>query len=378
MKLTQDKPLILIVDDIPKNLQILSGILSNENFEISFASSGKQALTSVEAAPPDLILLDIMMPELDGYQVCKILKSNDKTKDIPIIFLTGKAEPNDITEGFKAGAVDYVIKPFNSQELISRVNTHIELKLSRDKILENNIQLEKYQVELKQLIASKDKFFSIISHDLRGPFSGFLGLSSILAEEYDKLEMEEIAQISISMNKAANRLFSLLENLLEWSKSQMDVLRINIEKLNIDDAITRTFYLFSTNAESKNIKLISEVPNTIFAYADNYVINTVLRNLVSNAIKFSNENGTVKISTKEIDNKIHVYISDSGVGIDPKNQSKIFKIEEKYSTSGTKNEIGSGLGLILCKELIEKQYGTLRFESEPGKGTTFIFTLDKA
>jgi len=378
LKLTQDKPLILIVDDIPKNLQILSGILSNENFEISFASSGKQALTSVEAAPPDLILLDIMMPELDGYQVCKILKSNDKTKDIPIIFLTGKAEPNDITEGFKAGAVDYVIKPFNSQELISRVNTHIELKLSRDKILENNIQLEKYQVELKQLIASKDKFFSIISHDLRGPFSGFLGLSSILAEEYDKLEMEEIAQISISMNKAANRLFSLLENLLEWSKSQMDVLRINIEKLNIDDAITRTFYLFSTNAESKNIKLISEVPNTIFAYADNYVINTVLRNLVSNAIKFSNENGTVKISTKEIDNKIHVYISDSGVGIDPKNQSKIFKIEEKYSTSGTKNEIGSGLGLILCKELIEKQYGTLRFESEPGKGTTFIFTLDKA
>ena len=194
------KPLILIVDDIPKNLQVLSSILSFEGYQISFASSGSQALNIIETSLPDLILLDIMMPIMDGYEVCKILKSNPRTKDIPIIFLTGKVEAEDIVHGLKIGAVDYITKPFNSAELLSRVHTHIELKLSRDAIVKYNYELEESKKQLLELNASKDKFFSIIAHDLRSPFTGFIGLSQLLSEEYDSINKEELSKIGSSMN----------------------------------------------------------------------------------------------------------------------------------------------------------------------------------
>lgn len=372
------KPLILIVDDIPKNLQVLSSILNKENYQISFASNGKQALSVIETTLPDLILLDIMMPEMDGYEVCRNLKNNTNTSHIPIIFLTGKAESDDIVEGLKIGAVDYITKPFNSTELITRVKTHLELKLSRDAIVEYNIELKAAQDELKALNANKDKFFSIIAHDLRGPFSGFMGLSELLTEDFDQLDKKEVVQIGESLNKAAKRLFALIENLLEWSRAQMGRIDFNPSNIDIQDAVTRVTQVFKDTAESKSINLINLVPKDMYVLADNNMMNTILRNLTSNAIKFTHREGTVTYSAASIDEKfIEVSVMDSGVGMTEDAMDKIFRLDAKHSTPGTEKEQGTGLGLLLCKEFVEKHGGTINVKSVVGEGTTFTFTLPK-
>jgi signal transduction histidine kinase len=319
-----------------------------------------------------------MMPEMDGYEVCEQLKKNDNTKDIPVIFLTGKAETEDIIKGFRLGAVDYVTKPFNSVELLSRVRTHIELKLSKDFLMEYNQQLTEAEKELRQLNASKDKFFSIVAHDMRGPFSGFLGLTELLSVEYDNLDKDEIMQIGDSMNKAAKRLFSFLENLLEWSRSQMGRMDYTPLKFDLFGVVDKIVKLMSATANKKKINIIQEIDRNTYVYADNNMLNTVMRNLVSNALKFTKEGGHITISAKDIDDdRVMISVADTGIGMKEEAKSKIFRIETKYSTPGTNNEQGTGLGLILCKELVEKNDGEIFVESELGKGTTFSFTLPK-
>lgn len=378
-ELFKKNPLVLIVDDIPRNLQILSNILNTEGYQISFASNGKQALSVCETTQPDLILLDIMMPEMDGFEVCEKLKSNELTKFIPVIFITGKAEMDDIVHGFKLGAVDYVTKPFNSVELISRVRNHIELKLSRDVILRYNQQLKETQTELKQTIASKDKFFSIIAHDLRGPFSGFLGLSELLADEYEMLAKEEISQIATSLNKAAKKLFSFLENLLDWSRSQMGRMEFNPCTLELRDTVERYIGLMQDTANEKNIAIFNDVPEKTTCYADLNMLGTILRNLLSNAIKFTSNGGAVRVGIEDKSDEFYtVFVSDNGIGIHPDNLKNIFRIDTKYSTPGTNKEAGTGLGLILCRELVEIHKGKIEVFSEQNKGTKFSFSIPVA
>ncbi len=371
----EQSPLILIVDDIPKNLQLLSSILSAEGYQIAFASNGNQAISVADTTKPDLILLDIMMPELDGYEVCTILKSNPNTAHIPIIFLTGRVETDDVVRGFQVGAVDYIAKPFNTVELLIRVKTHLDLKLSKDELVKKNHQLTAYKSELEQLVATKDKFFSIIAHDLRGPFSGFLGLSEVLANEYDLLEKEDIVQISDSMNKAAKRLFAFLENLLEWSSTQTG--RLELHPSNIDFSIiaNKTIALLSTTANEKKISLKSNIDNNTYVFADSNIAHTVLRNLVSNAIKFTREGGSITLNSSSNDNFVTISVSDTGVGMEEETIAKLFKVDKKYTSHGTNNETGTGLGLILCKELVEKSGGNISVRSILNEGSTFEFTL---
>ncbi len=375
-KIIEDKKaLVLVVDDIPRNLQVLSTILDNEGFDITFASNGKQAIDVANSAMPDLILLDVMMPEMNGFEACQILKSMDKTKHIPIIFITGRSDTESIVEGFKAGAVDYVTKPFNTVEMISRIKTHLELKLSKDKILESNKKLDNYRFELEQVIQSKDKFFSIIAHDLRGPFSGFIGLTSMLIEDYEELNKEEIVTISNSMNSSAKQLYELLENLLEWSRSQMGKIEYNPINIDIFNISGKVLSLIEANAKEKNITLLNSIVENTYVFADSNMLNTILRNLISNAIKFTELNGTITLSTEQNDKMCLISVSDTGIGISEEGISQIFKIDTKYTTLGTNNERGTGLGLVLCKELIEKQGGGISVSSTLGKGTTFTISL---
>lgn len=374
----QKNPLILIVDDIPKNLQVLSNILNTEGYHISFASNGKQALSVVETTLPDLILLDIMMPELDGFEVCERLKKDELTKNIPVIFLTGKAETEDIVKGFQLGAVDYVTKPFNAVELLSRVRTHLDLKLSKDSIIEYTKELESAQNELRQVIASKDKFFSIIAHDLRGPFTGFIGLSELLTEESNSLEKEEIVQIADSMNKAAKRLFEFLENLLEWSRTQMGRMEFNPSPIDIRGLFERNIALISDTATHKGITIKHSCTSNLTVNADNYMLNTIMRNMVSNAVKFTSAGDSIILGATAVSEElVEISVADTGVGMSDEAKEKVFRIDAKYSTPGTANESGSGLGLTLCRELIAKHGGEIRMESELGSGTTFFFTLPR-
>jgi CheY-like chemotaxis protein len=372
-----NNPLILIVDDIPKNLQLLSSILNKESYQISFASNGFQALSVLETTKPDLILLDVMMPEMDGYEVCQKIKANSELSHIPIIFLTGKAEHDDIIRGLQVGAVDYITKPFNSAELLSRVKTHVDLKLSKDKIVTYNKELESVRDELAALNASKDKFFSIVAHDLRSPFSGFLGLTQLLVEEHENLKPNEIQQISGSMFKAAKKLYQFLENLLEWSRTQMGKTELIFESLNLYELIDRIYYLVSEIAADKKLVLTNDIPKDISLYADSQTMNAIVRNLVSNAIKFSNNGGEIKAGISVLnESKLEFYIMDSGVGIPKENMPLLFRLDKKMTTNGTANEQGSGLGLLLVSEFVKMNKGAMRIVSEPEKGTTIFISFD--
>lgn len=377
---------ILIVDDIGENLQVLGNILSKEGFDTSFALDGKQALSIIEDTLPDLILLDISMPIMDGFEVCGILKRGERTRNIPIIFLTAKTEIDNMVHGFSLGADDYVTKPFNTLELLARVRAHVELKRSKDIIVEQNTklsilvdQLSANNKELNKLIASKDKFFSIIAHDLKGPVGNLNSFLSFMTENYDSISKEEFRQDIRLLEKSSQKIKDLLENLLTWARSQKGDIQYKPENFSISQIVQATILLLESTANHKKISLLNKTVDNLRGYFDYQMITTVIRNLVSNAIKYSLESGTITISGREFENTIEIIVQDTGIGMSPTTASNLFKIDVKhFSTEGTHGEKGTGLGLILCKEFIDKHSGKIWVESEVGKGSKFIFSIPRS
>lgn len=379
-------PHILIVDDIGENLQVLGNILSKEGFDTSFALNGKLALSVIEETLPDLILLDIAMPVMDGFEVCRILKSSERTREIPIIFLTAKTEVDNMVHGFSLGADDYVTKPFNTLELLARVKAHIELKKSKDTILEQNKelsnlvnQLSKSNEELNKLNASKDKFFSIIAHDLKGPVGNLNSFLNFMTDQSDKISKEEFQKDLILLQSSSKKIKDLLENLLTWSRSQRGDIQYNPDNFDLQRLIQSNMLLFESSVNNKKISLLNKVQSGIAGYFDYEMIKTVFRNLISNAIKYTNTNGSITISSRELDTFIEITIEDTGTGMNHSMSQNLFRIEVKhFSTDGTNGEKGTGLGLILCKEFIDKHGGKIWVESEEGKGSKFKFTIPKS
>ncbi len=367
---------ILVVDDQPNNLKVIANVL-NDEYKLFVANSGKNALLVLESEQPNLILLDVMMPEMNGFEVCERIKQNENIKDIPIIFLTAKSDIEDIQRGFEVGAVDYITKPFNLIELKARVKNHIDLYNSQHELKLLNERLSASENVLKLANDTKNKFFSIIAHDLKSPFSGFMGLSDMLANNMDKMKPEMIKTISKTMNEESQRIYNLLENLLEWSNTQIGLSDVNLVQIDLLESSTGAIETFLQNANLKNIKLNNNIQKNTLVFADNYMLNTVFRNLISNAIKFTRQNGQINISTIEnTGNRTYtVVIEDNGIGMKETVLKHIFDIGSKHTSLGTANEKGSGLGLVLCKEFIEKMSGRIFVDSEYGQGTTFYFTL---
>lgn len=377
---------ILIVDDIGENLQVLGNILSKEGFETSFALSGKLALSVVEDTLPDLILLDISMPGMDGFEVCRILKKEERTKSIPIIFLTAKTEIDNMVHGFSLGADDYVTKPFNTLELLARVRAHVELKKSRDLIVEQNKklskvveQLYKNNEELNKLIASKDKFFSIIAHDLKGPVGNLNSFLNFMTSQYENISKEEFKKDLSLLENASQKIKDLLENLLTWARSQKGDIQYKPENYSLTKLIQANMMLLESSAANKKISVINQVPEEMKGFFDYQMITTVMRNLISNAIKYTKSNGQITISGKEKDGFVEICVEDNGVGMSKEVCENLFKIDVKhFSTEGTGGEKGTGLGLILCKEFVDKHLGEMLVESEIGKGSKFKFTIPRS
>ena len=239
-----------------------------------------------------------------------------------------------------------------------------------------NDKLIRSEEKLKNLIASKDKFFSIIAHDLKGPFSGFLGLSELIALHFDNLDKEAVTQMAKSLHKSAKQLFALLENLLEWSKIQRGLVELTPGNVRLHKLVAKNIQLMEANAEKKNIILINNIDVYQTVFADFNMISTVFRNLLSNAVKFTDKNGEIIISSHKAENNaIEITVSDNGVGMSSEAIDKVFRIDSRYTSPGTSDEKGSGLGLLLCKELIEKNKGSIRIESVKGKGSDFIVSL---
>ncbi|MEN8119644.1 MAG: hybrid sensor histidine kinase/response regulator [Bacteroidota bacterium] len=365
-----NNPKILIIDDIAENIKVVANVLKKHNYNISYAQSGKDGIERAKKVYFDIILLDIMMPEMDGFEVCRLLKTNIITKDIPIIFLTAKTDEDSIKKGFEAGGVDFITKPFKTNELLARVKTHIQLKLVQEQLSETN---EKIQLANE----NKDKLLSIIAHDLRNPFSVLITFSKLIMDSFDEFSKDDILTYMKSFYETSKQGYNLLDNLLKWSKSQTGKMEIIPEKIDLNDLVEETVTLLNSQALNKHIKLENKVPQNIWAFADINMILTVLRNLISNAIKFTNSDGTVSITGEQNENHIKISIIDNGMGIEASDIDKIFRIDIKHSTSGTEGETGTGLGIILCKEFIEKNNGELKVESKPGMGSKFSFTLPK-
>ena len=235
--------------------------------------------------------------------------------------------------------------------------------------------LKESEAQLKELNATKDRFFSIIGHDLKNPFNSILGYSDLLLFQIQQQNYEKIEKYARMIRNSSKWAMALLENLLEWSRSQSGRLRFDPKHIYLRDITAEVMVLFKDAAQQKSILIIEEIPADMLIYADKHMIETILRNLFSNGIKFTPPGGEVKIHAEQKDGQILISVEDNGVGIKEKNLDKLFRIEESYSTMGTQKETGTGLGLLLCKEFVEKHQGQIGVESEHEKGSRFYFTL---
>lgn len=355
---------ILVVDDEDRNLRLIEALLEPAGYEIVTAVNGEEALEKMQALPIDLVLLDIMMPTIDGFEVCRRIKEMKGTEELPVIFLTAKTDSESIVRGFGLGAVDFITKPFRAPELIARVDTHIRLRET--------------QRELKAANETKNRFFNIIAHDLKGPFSSLFGYTDMLLRKFDRMDDERKLKIISTLRQSSVNTFKLLENLLEWSKQQSGQLDRNPEMIDLHRLCNSNVELFKQPAADKGIELCGHIAVQSKAYGDLHMLNLVVRNLISNAMKFTDQGGRIEVSSRSLEDFVEVTVLDTGVGIPEENIDSLFHLETHFTTHGTRDEMGSGLGLILCREFVELNGGTIRVESEVGRGSRFIFTIPSA
>ena len=369
MEINPSEYKILIVDDVMSNVLLLKVLLTNEKFAIATASNGRQALEQVEKENPDLVLLDVMMPDMSGFEVAQHLKSNPNTADIPIIFLTALNSTADIVKGFQVGANDFISKPFNKEELIIRVTHQISLVAAKRLILSKT-------EELQRTIAGRDKLYSVIAHDLRSPMGSIKMVLNMLILNLPSEKIgAEMYELLTMANQTTEDVFSLLDNLLKWTKSQIGKLNVVYQDVDLVEVTDGVIEIFSMVASLKKIRIREMKPEKMMVNADIDMLKTVVRNLLSNAIKFSKENSEVLVKMEEVDGMAVVSVQDYGCGISEEGQKKLLHTDTHFSTFGTNNEEGSGLGLLLCKDFVVKNGGKLWFTSKEGEGSIFSFSM---
>ncbi|QXM05775.1 hybrid sensor histidine kinase/response regulator [Crassaminicella indica] len=376
------KPKILIADDSQLNLRIIGDVIKNSGYEPILVSQGNEVLKYVRVEKPDLILLDIIMPKMDGYEVCEILKKDTRTEDIPIIFLTGQSRIEDVAKGFEVGAVDYINKPFHEVELIARVKTHLQLKKLHDKLKKSNEQLQKINMELLkaneiiQYNKLQTEFFANISHEFRTPLN--LIFSTIQLFELcmqDHLDIKENKYIKI-MKQNCYRLLRLVNNLIDITKIDSGYFEIDLQNHNIVDIVENITLSISEYIERNDLKLIfdTDVEEKIIA-CDVDKIERIILNLLSNAIKFTKSGGNIIVKIYDKKEKVVISVKDTGKGIPKDKIDTIFERFMQIDKSLSRKREGSGIGLSLVKALVEMHGGEIFVKSEYGKGTEFIIEL---
>ena len=355
---------ILIVDDVVSNVLLLKILLTNEKFQVCTANCGNMCVEQAKAEKPDLILLDVMMPDISGFDTAVILKKDPETKDIPIIFLTALNNPSDLVHGFQVGASDFLTKPFNKEELVIRVMHQITVVAAKRII-------EKQNQELLATISNRDKMYSVIAHDLRSPMASIrMVLNLVVSAVSPDSVGPELFELLDKANRESEEVHDLLDNLLKWTKSQTGRLNVVLQDLDLNDIIPGVVDIFEMIAQTKHIKLDYQPPvEPLLVNADNDMLKTVVRNFLSNAIKFSPEDSSIEIMMKKEGDFAKISVTDHGVGIAADRIENIFHKGE--TTYGTGGEEGSGLGLQLCQDFARKNGGDVMVESVEGKGSTF-------
>lgn len=309
---------------------------------------------------------DIFVSKEKRKSEVKILEKNNIVKNYTIKLHHYKGDiifVNDTAKAIKNKKGEIIYFEGSLENITARKKAELRLKKSKQKLMKSN--------------QTKDKFFSIIAHDLRSPFNAMLGFSDILVNNFDKYDDKKKKKIVGIIRQNVQQTYKLLENLLTWSRLQRGIINFKPTKENLYYLSAGVIELLKQTAESKSITLKNEIPNDIFIKADINMLSAILRNLISNAVKFTQKDGEVKIKAKEKQDFIEIIIEDNGIGISPEIQSKLFKITENVSTVGTENEKGTGLGLILCKEFVEKHGGKIQMKSKIGKGSKFSFIIPR-
>ncbi len=354
---------VLIVDDTPANIQTLAATLKDKGYPISVATNGKQALDVVARVRPALILLDVMMPEMDGFETCRRLKAADDSREIPVIFLTAKTETADIIQGFELGAVDYVAKPFNPHELLARVSTHLALRRQKQELQENYRRLS----ELERL---RDSLVHMVVHDLRSPLLGLSGCLQLLqADLAGKLEPEQAEDLESALS-AAQRLGEMVTSLLDVSRLEAGQMPLHKQDCDLRTVVAGAIASLGGLTRDRNVVVTpSETPVTLCCDAD--VMGRIVANLVGNALKFTSASGQVRVAAALTKGEAVITVADTGPGIPEKDRERIFEKFGQVEGRAEGRKHSTGLGLTFCKLATEAHGGTIGVDSEVGHGSTF-------
>jgi two-component system sensor histidine kinase/response regulator len=362
---------ILIVDDILDNLNMLTDLLQELGYEVQMAMSGKDALKAVEKNPPDLILLDIQMPVMDGYQVCQRLKAQPETRDIPVIFLSALNETRDILRGFEVGGVDYVSKPFQFREVVARVQSQLNQVNQRREIAELR---EKDRQQFEQLSKTRELFFRASVHDLKNPLTGII-LYSQKMRMLEQHEFEQIPDIASGINNSAYKMLNLITDLLDLAQMQVGD-SVNHSQGDIIRVLNKSLETTGILAEKQSINLTVDAPDSkVMLKMDDKQIERLFDNLISNAIKYTPEGGQVHVSLKPCEGYIEIMVEDNGLGIPEEDVDHLFEAFFRVKRSSHSAKPGSGLGLSIVEAIVKQHNGNIRVQSKLGVGSTFIVEL---
>ncbi|MCP5501430.1 MAG: hybrid sensor histidine kinase/response regulator [Leptospiraceae bacterium] len=364
---------ILIIDDNPLNLSVLGQTLKEAGFKVTIANSGKSGIYAAQKQMPELILLDIQMPEMDGFETCKLLKEDEKTKQIPIIFLTAFNNKSQIVQGFEYGAVDYITKPFDKNEVISRIKNHICIYKLQSEIKYKNTVLTTLLEKEKELNKIRTNFISIVSHDLKTPLAVINTANEFIREEYSNLPNFNLHYNDL-ISKSIKKINSILNRASIFSLANSSQVVLTYRNTNLKDFCQNMIneFLFS-QSNKERIEFICEGEN--FNYSiDSNIVYHIFSNIISNALKYSNENTSIICTLKETGTGFIFSVKDKGVGISKEDQEKIF--EDYFRGSNTSSINGTGIGLAIVKKLTHLHGGRLEVESKINEGTCFRIIID--
>lgn len=366
---------ILVVDDVEENTYIVSTILKSAGYTPFVANSGKQAIQIAETQHPDLVLLDINMPEMNGYEVCKYFKEHEPIADIPIVFLTVHADAESIAKAFDTGAVDYLTKPFKKAELLARVKVHLALRQAQE-------LLEDQNESLKRLNDEKNEFLGIAAHDLKNPLNSIRGIAQMVRKRKEiELADDEVDDMAHQIETSSNFMFEIITNLLDVNKIENGKLVIQPSSVDLVLSLGAVTDRYQAPAAKKNITLHVELPSEdTQIYADPTLTIQVLDNIVSNAVKYSpqGKNVWVTVSCDAAQHRVRVAVKDEGPGFSEEDKKKLFGKFARLTAKPTGGEHSTGLGLSIVKRLAEAMDASIWCESELGKGATFIIEFPDA
>jgi signal transduction histidine kinase len=383
-----EKTKIIAVDDNIENLTAIKNTLK-DIYEIYPTPSASKMFDLLEHIQPDLILLDVEMPEMNGYEAIKKLKSSDKYREIPVIFLTSREDAQSEIEGLKLGALDYVHKPFIAQLLLMRIKTHLSI-VGHQREIKNLLELKTKEVRLREAAEleaqnasnAKSDFLSNMSHEIRSPLSAVIGMINIAKEEND---IESIKRYLVKADNASKYLLGVINDILDMSKIEANKFELSFGEFNFENMVANIIDITNVRANEKEqniaVNASKDIPPSLIG--DELRLSQVITNLLTNAIKFTPEKGKIALSAEKLDESpnadgeitVRIEVADSGIGIAPEQQEKLFKSFNQADNSISKKFGGTGLGLAISKRIVELMQGKIWIESELGKGAKFIFTI---